>query len=173
MRVNQFVIGSVAALSTIVGAEGRQLVQVDQTIPCEVTVPNGVFAAGGEANPYSHGNPQISVGPFGIWPQGTVVFRLGGPGFITRDGALGMKFGWQRGVRGALRIEGRRLDAPAPPLRLEVNNGYGDIGFHASYVIFPTPGCWEVTGRVADASVTFVTRVVNIGEGPAWRRDPR
>jgi hypothetical protein len=28
-----------------------------------------------------------------------------------------------------------------------------------------------VTGRVGDAAVTFVTRVVKIGDGPAWRRD--
>jgi hypothetical protein len=38
-------------------------------------------------------------------------------------------------------------------------------------VIFPTPGCWEVTGRIGDASVAFVTRVVKIGDGPAGRRD--
>jgi len=27
-------------------------------------------------------------------------------------------------------------------------------------LIFPTEGCWEVTGRVGDASLTFVTLVV-------------
>jgi hypothetical protein len=81
-----------------------------------------------------------------------------------------MKFGWQRGVRGQLTIEGRRLDAPAPLLRSEVPNGYGALGFQATYVIFPTPGCWEVAGRVSDASVTFVTVVVKIGDGPTWRR---
>jgi hypothetical protein len=104
------------------------------------------------------------------WPEGEVVFKPGGPGFVTSDGALGMKFGWYRGVRGRLTIEGRRLDGDATPLRSEVNNGYGDTGFQATYVIFPTPGCWEVTGRVADASVTFITRVVKIGEGPSWHR---
>ena len=136
---------------------------------CAVTEPNGV-SAGKEKGAWSHGNDQISVGPFGIWPNGEVIFRPGGPGFITSDGALGMKFGWQRGIRGTLTITGRRLDAEAPPLRSEVNNGLGDIGFHSSYVIFPTPGCWEVTGHVADASVTFITKVTKIGVGPAWRR---
>src|ERR1700737_2052682 len=34
------------------------------------------------------------------------------------------------------------------------------------YVTFPTPGCWEVTRLVGDAHVTFITRVVKIGEGP-------
>lgn len=171
MRVQPFVIGFVVALSMIFRAEGRQLVETDQTIPCEVTAPNGVMAGSDQVDRWGYGNQQISTS--GIWPGGTLVFKPGGGGFITRDGALGMKYPWWRGVRGQLKIEGRRLDAAAPPLRSEVNNGYGDIGFHASYVIFPTPGCWEVTGRVADASVTFVTRVVKIGDGPAWRRDSR
>jgi hypothetical protein len=106
----------------------------------------------------------------GLWPDGEIIFRSGGPGFVTSDGALGIKFGWLRGVAGKLAITGRRLDSDAPSLRAEVKDGYGNIGFQSSYVIFPTPGCWEVTGRVANASVTFVTRVIQIGDGPSWRR---
>jgi hypothetical protein len=140
-------------------------------VACAVTAPNGIVASGGEEDPNSYGNWQVSVGPFGLWPDGTVIFKPGGAGFLTRGGSLGMKFGWIRGVPGHLQIEGRRLDAPASPLRAEVPNGYGARGFQATYVIFPTPGCWEVTGRVGDASVTFVTMVVKIGDGPAWRRD--
>jgi hypothetical protein len=45
----------------------------------------------------------------------------------------------------------------------------GDIGFQATALIFPTPGCWEVTGHVGSTTLTFVTRVVKIGEGPAGR----
>lgn len=141
------------------------------SVACAVTTPNGIVAGGEQQDPSSHGNRQVSVGPFGLWPDGTVVFKPGGAGFVTRDGSLGMKFGWRRDVPGQLGIEGRRLDAPAAPLRAEVPNGYGDLGFQATYVIFSTPGCWEVTGRVGDASVTFVTMVVKIGEGPAWRRN--
>jgi hypothetical protein len=37
-----------------------------------------------------------------------------------------MKFGWRRSVSGQLRIEGRRIDAVAPPLRAEVPGGYRD-----------------------------------------------
>ena len=121
-------------------------------------------------NEHGFGNQQVTVfGPF----NGTVIFQPGGSGFVTSDGALGMKFGWQRGVTGQLSIEGRRLDGTAPPLRSEVSSGYGPSGFQATYVIFPTPGCWEVTGRVGDASVTFVTSVVKIGDGPSWRRGDR
>jgi hypothetical protein len=142
--------------------------------PCNVTVPNGVVAGLSERQEGSYGNTQLSVGPFGLWPNGTVVFRPGGSGFVTRDGALGMKFGWRRGVRGKLKVTGHRVDGTAPPLRLDANNGYGDIGFQASYLIFPTPGCWEVTAQVGereDSNLTFITKVVKIGEGPT-RWDP-
>jgi len=103
-------------------------------------------------------------------PGGEFVFKPGGAGFVGSDGSLGIKVGWQRGVPGRLTITGRRLDEQAPALRSEVNSGYGDIGFQASYVIFPTPGCWEITGSVGEASVTFVMRVVKIGDGPTWHR---
>jgi len=138
---------------------------------CPVTSPNGTAAGEDQVDPGSFGNPHVSVGPFGLWPDGTVVFKPGGAGFVTRDGSLGMKFGWRRGVSGQLKIDGRRLDAVAPPLRSEVPSGYGDRGFQATYVIFPTEGCWEVTGTVGDAHVTFITKIVKIADGPAWRRD--
>jgi hypothetical protein len=174
MRFNTQRLGLIVLLLTIASeTEGRQVPAVpSQTgFACAVTAPNGIVAGGTEEDPSSYGNRQVSVGPFGLWPEGRVVFKPGGAGFLTRDGSLGMKFGWRRGVPGQLRIEGRRLDAAASPLRAEVPNGYGALGFQATYVIFPTPGCWEVTGRVGNATVTFVTMVVKIGDGPAWRRD--
>jgi hypothetical protein len=159
-------------LLTWVGEERQVSLSGSQrTAECAVTMPNGIAAGEEQPDPSSHGNRQVSVGPFGLWREGAVVFRPGGPGFVTPDGSLGMKFGWRRGVSGQLRIEGRRLDVPAPPLRAEVPCCYGERGFQASYVVFPTPGCWEVTGRVGDARVTFVTKVVKIADGPAWRRD--
>ena len=173
MRFEKRLLG-VVMLALLVGlSAGRELTvsAVQPTADCAVTTPNGIAAGEAQADPGSYGNHQVSVGPFGLWPEGTVVFKPGGAGFVTRNGALGMKFGWRRGVSGQLTIEGRRLDATAPPVRAEVPSGYGDRGFQATYVIFPTPGCWEVTGRVGEASVTFVTRVVKIGDGPAWRRD--
>ena len=157
----------VAASIVASGQVGAQ--QQGEAISCAVTVPNGVTAATDETpGSLSFGNRQISVL---LWPDSTIVFRPGGPGFLTRSDALGMKFPWQRGVPGQLTIDGRRLDGAASPLRAEVPPGYGDRGFQATYIIFPTPGCWEVTGRVGDASLTFVTRVVKVGAGPAWRRD--
>jgi len=132
-------------------------------------MPNGIVAFLDRPAAGSHGNRLLSVGPFGLWPNGIVVFKPGGAGFVTPDGSLGMKFGWRRGVRGQLTIEGRRLDASSRPLRADIPNGYGDFGFQATALIFPTPGCWEVTGHVGEASLTFVTLVVKIGDGPNWR----
>ena len=39
----------------------------------------------------SIGSQQLST--VGLWPNGTIVFRPGGPGFVTPNGSLGMKFG--------------------------------------------------------------------------------
>jgi hypothetical protein len=38
------------------------------------------------------------------------------PDDVREDGAIEMKVAWWRGIAGRLRIEGRRLDASAPPL---------------------------------------------------------
>ena len=173
MGLHATLFGVVITALVVVASQG---LQVSSTTPrsefkCEVTKPNDVAA--GEEKPArgSYGNREVSVGPFGLWPDGTIEFKPGGAGFVTKSGALGMKFGWMRGVSGELKITGRRLDAEAPPLRSQVPAGYGDRGFQATYLIFPTPGCWEVTGHVGDSSVTFVTKVVKIGDGPGWKLD--
>ncbi|MDQ3006062.1 MAG: hypothetical protein M3R47_11875 [Chloroflexota bacterium] len=73
-----------------------------------------------------------------------------------------MKWPWWREVPGELTIAGRRLDAPAPALRAEMPEGYGDSGFRPVSLIFPTQGCWEVTGIVGNARLTFVTLVIKV-----------
>jgi hypothetical protein len=127
-----------------------------------VTIPAGV-ESGGRHDPYHHGDSDLSVA---LWSNGIVLFHQGGHGFRTRDGGLGTKFGWRRGVTGKLKITGRRLDAAAPPLRAHIPFGYGERGFQSTYIIFPTTGCWEVTGKAAEASLTFVTQVERLGTGP-------
>jgi len=101
--------------------------------------------------------------------DGKVLFRAGGAGFIDTDGALGMKWPWVRRIAGDLIVGGRRLDGDAPPARSYMNFGYGNRGFQATYLVFPSPGCWEITGRLGDRSLTFVVRVVAEEGGPYWR----
>ena len=104
-------------------------------------------------------------------PDGKLVFQPGGAGFVDHDGALGIKYGWERLVTGALSVGGRRLDGKAGPARAYISDGYGDTGFQPIYLVFPTPGCWEITGRVGEAKLTFVVFVEKIGEGPSGRFD--
>jgi hypothetical protein len=102
------------------------------------------------------------------WPHGTLrAGRLpdgGSLATINRDGSIRTKVGWWRGVRGQLIVRGRRLDAQAPPLRAEVGTvaSYGHDGFVPSAIIFPTVGCWRVTGTVKHARLTFVVKVTKI-----------
>ena len=125
---------------------------------CPVTAPNGSPPPGELPSDAYHGNGSLWTG---LWPGGEIVFKPDGPGFVSPDGSLEMKSPWWRGdgTVGLLSIEGRRLDSPAPPLRAHIPEGYGESGFQASVLIFPTEGCWEVTGRDGDASLTFVTLV--------------
>ena len=102
----------------------------------------------------AYGNGSLWVGA--LWPDGIVIIT---PDNVDSDGRLGMKFGWYRLTSGELTITGRRLDAPAP-LAWGQTSGYGLTGFNASGVIFPTAGCWQVTGHVGRAALTFVTFVI-------------
>jgi hypothetical protein len=126
---------------------------------CEVTAANGETPPGERANRAHHGNAAIWTT---LWRDGTVIFEPEGPGLRSDlDGSLSMKWPWWRGVEGGLEITGRRLDAEAPPLAASVPDGYGESGFQVSALVFPTPGCWEVSASVGESSLTFVTRVVS------------
>jgi hypothetical protein len=116
---------------------------------CPVTRPNHRIPPGEEGNPGAeraayHGNGKL-------W---TVLYG------ITRQIPDGVKFPWWRAVRGRLTIEGRRLDGSARAPRADIPDGYGPIGFQASRIFFPTPGCWSVTGMVGDGRLSFVTLVI-------------
>ena len=125
---------------------------------CRVTVPNGSVPPGEKRPPGARNDTYLGNGQLwtAIWPRGVVVARRDN---VARDGRIGMKFPWWRGVRGKLKITGRRLYVRAPRLRASIPGGYGPIGFQSTMLIFPAKGCWKVTGRVGDARLTFVTLV--------------
>ena len=122
--------------------------------PCPVTRPNGDVPPGETVSPESRylGNDALwtDLYPNPLRPR---------PEDIHKDGSIEIKVPWWRGVSGRLTIAGRRLDATAPPLSAWIPTGYGRTGFQSTAITFPTPGCWEVTGRVGDASLTFVTSI--------------
>jgi hypothetical protein len=155
---------TVARQVQVSSAELAQHVDANK-IECPVTTPNEKRGPGATYRDQSmnwHGTDGIATQ---LWTRGTIVFRPGGPGFVLADGSLSMKFLWVK-VRRPMIIEGRRLDASAPPMRANVDHQFDAEDFQPSSLIFPTPGCWEVTSRVAESSLTFVTRVVKIGDGP-------
>ncbi len=101
----------------------------------------------------NHGNGKLWTT---MWPHNVVIAT---PDYIEADGSIRMKWPWWRGVKGELTITGRRLDGKAPPLTAGIPDGYGTSGFQATGILFPTEGCWEVTGRVGEAKLTFVTLI--------------
>ena len=133
----------------------REVILPANQFPCPVTAPNGATPSGEATSPDRLGNGALWTT---LWPGGKVIFEPGGPGSIEPDGSLAMKWPWWRGVAGRLEIEGGRLDAPST-LRAFIPEGYGNSGFQASALIFSGPGCWEVTARIGDRSLTFVTTV--------------
>jgi hypothetical protein len=88
---------------------------------------------------------------------------------------------------GTITVGGRRLDGPAaaprgvpepgvppgestvPTPRGQVPEGYGDRGWQAMGVEFPTPGCWEVAYRLGADELRFTLRVL---APDAVRREP-
>ena len=120
---------------------------------CPVTLPNA-HNPPGQTSRLSYGNRRLWVE---LYPRGIIRPAYYRP--ARRNGVIAVKFPWTRGVPGHLKITGRRLDADAPALQSWVPGGYGRTGFQSTAVRFPTTGCWEVTGRVGSASLTFVTSV--------------
>jgi hypothetical protein len=124
---------------------------------CPITFPQGGM----------YGNEALQA----VLPEGgKFVFKPEGAGFVDRDGAFGIKFAWNRRRPGRLFVFGRRVDGPAAPARSYMSNT-GEIGAQGTYLVFPAPGCWEITGRLGDAKLTFVLLVEKIGDGPSGRFD--
>jgi len=138
-------------------------------VACPVSLPNGKSPPH-EAD-FNLGNEAGTL--FTIpWPGGKLIFSPNGPGFKYADGSLEMKWPWYRTVPGEVIITGERLDAgapPMPPITLRgPADGYGETGFHPSGLLFPSEGCWQVTARVGNDSLTFVTLVVKIPVDMVW-----
>jgi hypothetical protein len=70
-----------------------------------------------------------------MWPGGVI---KDDPDYVDKDGSIHMKFGWWRGVSGRLSIQGSSAGCVGPAAGAEVSDGYGDRGFQASGVLFPT-----------------------------------
>jgi hypothetical protein len=132
----------------------------DAALECPVTRPNQVLPpSGGRDFPllrYANGFLSVRVSSDG--------------GLLTSkesDGTFFQKLGWQpqRGLTGTLTVRGERLDAPSAPMKvLGVvwgHDSYGRGGW-ASAVKFPSEGCWRISGRVRDITLSYVVRVIGV-----------
>lgn len=137
-------------------AESRGRASGSDRNRCPVTPPNHDIPPGQEDNP--------GADTAGYYGNGELWTVLPAKGIIREaprgDGSVRAKFPWWRGVRGPLTVTGHRLNGPGPRLRARVPEGYGATGFQASGIIFPSEGCWKVTGTVGEANLTFVTLVL-------------
>jgi len=141
------------------------------SLACPVTLPPGAPPPAVPPSPPAgfYGNGTLWTI---LWLQGRVVFAPGGPGFVLPDGSLGMKWPWIPAVPVQPTVTGRRLDGAAAPAWAALNGPAATQDyqrFYPSYLIFPTPGCWEITARIGAASLTFVTLVVKVDGGPDRR----
>jgi hypothetical protein len=122
---------------------------------CPLSLPNGRMPPGVNDVGANHGNGKMWTT---MWPHNVLIAT---PDYIEADGSVWMKWPWwwRRRFGRELAITGRRLNGDAPPLTAYVPDGY-EVGFAPSGITFPREGCWEVTGRVGEASLTFVTLVL-------------
>jgi hypothetical protein len=134
--------------------------------PCPVTLPNHTVPAGAgfSREGFNYGNAYLRA--YLTWARGTLRAGIlpggGAIATIEPDGSIRAKQGWWRGRKGRLVITGRRLDAAAPPLRADIPSGYGDSGFIATAINFPTAGCWRVNGKQGTARLTYVVKVIKL-----------
>jgi hypothetical protein len=159
------VVGAFAAVVVIDAGRAEPGLALG-SMQCQGTLPNHVVRAGtgfgrdgfnyGTARLRTHLNWKDGRLRAGILPDGSAM------AIVNPDGSIWAKQGWWRGLPGVLRVTGRRLDAPSPPLRADIRGGYGEQGFIPVGLIFPTAGCWRVTGKLGSARLTYVVKVTKL-----------
>jgi hypothetical protein len=82
---------------------------------------------------------------------------------IYRDKVFWWRKGydWRTENPPQLKVSGKRLDAPAPPLYADgANAAFIKIPAIVTGIDIPTIGCWEITGDYKGDKLTFVVWVV-------------
>jgi len=68
------------------------------------------------------------------------------------------KIAWFRPDGAEIQVSGRRLDAPAPPMEVDIGSRMPHQ-FCLSILIFPTEGCWEIVGKSGNSELRAVVKV--------------
>ena len=148
-------LGSVDSLPGLGGVRRRfgaedataSLSVVPTPFECPITRANGNTPPGEQPSEGHHGNGDIwTVKSGSVYVAGHKV-----------------KFPWSHTADGVLTVEGPRLDVFAEAIDLVSSLNRSDDRsrpFHASYLLFPSAGCWEVTASVGDTSLSLVVRAI-------------
>jgi hypothetical protein len=125
------------------------------TPTCPVTIPNGSTPPGERRASHFHGNGLLWTG---FAPNREVGVR-------EDDGSYFDKLLWWTTIlHEPLTFHAARLDASAPPVRWKANEGrFVGSTFRgttwATALWFPSAGCWRLTARLRDVSLSVVVRV--------------
>lgn len=116
--------------------------------------------------PFTPPPPYRPTAPWaGSFWYGTHLLWTQVPGDGTWSGPTQKVFWWREGYSWKedptpqLTVTGRRLDAPAPTLSASTATNAFAEDIQSAMLVgvdFPTSGCWEITGKVADAELSFV-----------------
>ena len=116
------------------------------------------------ATPYADERPlDPNIASFSRWwYHGDRIWFALAPPYEGRwyAGEPALKVLWYSEVAGELRVTGKRLDAEGA-LSAEVPAGYDDVGYQASSILVPEPGCWEITGSVGEQRLRVVADVLS------------
>jgi hypothetical protein len=142
------------AASTIAASAAG--VKARSTAPgCPVTKPDNWPRPGwyGNGRLAVVGYQSIKVTPRALMPNGWIreLFSWWGEKRLVTPASAG------------LTTTGRRLDMKAKPLRAAITRGKAP-NFAKSWLaslMFPSAGCWKITGRFDKTSLTVVTRIVD------------
>lgn len=118
------------------------------TPTCPATVPNGLTVPGARRTPHVHGNGVL-------WTRSAQNRSIGR---LDEDGSYFDKLLWTTILPHPLTFRAVRLDAAAPPALWKASEG-GSSGSWATAVRFSSAGCWRLTARVGDVSLSVVVRV--------------
>jgi hypothetical protein len=125
-------------------------------LTCPVTVANGSTPPGLQPLSQYHGNGAL----WALLP-GSGVYRER----AESDGTIFEKILWfAAGIDGGIAVVAQRLDASAASLRTQAvlgsPAGFRGSGAWADRVWFSSAGCWKLTGRIRDVSLSYVVEVI-------------
>jgi hypothetical protein len=148
--VDPIISGASAKTPSAIPGENTLAADCPVTEPVWIKPPNDAAVQGSPEFGYYLVNEDQS-----IWASAWWAAKDADPLRVSQDG---IKVGWFRPAGANLEITGQRIDGQAPPLDADVPCCY-PTRFQATGLVFPTEGCWEVTAKAADRTLSFVVAV--------------